>query len=98
VDREGSPVDPLDLALQMKVLPRIVGGSSAVRHALMQLLGWANGGVPLATEDDARAVVEGWELDGRPGALSGARLPRTAARLCIMWERMIAEGYTSFWL
>jgi hypothetical protein len=98
VDREGSPVDPLDLALQMKVLPRIVGGSSAVRHALMQLLGWSNGGVPLATEDDARAVVEGWEMDGRPGALSGARFPRTAARLCIMWERMIAEGYTSFWL
>jgi hypothetical protein len=98
VDHEGNPVAPLDLAVQMKVLPRIVGGSSAVRNALMQLLGWANGGVPLVTEEEARTVVEQWEQAGRPGALAGARLPRTAARLCIMWERMLAEGYTSFWL
>jgi 5-methylcytosine-specific restriction enzyme B len=98
VDADGAPVDPLDLALQMKVLPRIVGGSGAVRHAVMQLLGWSDGGVPLSTEDDARAVIERWELQGRPGALSGARFPRTAARLCIMWERILAEGYTSFWL
>jgi 5-methylcytosine-specific restriction enzyme B len=95
---DGKAVDPLDLALQMKVLPRIVGGSGAVRHALMQLLGWANGGVPLTLEDDARVVVEQWGQEGRTGALSGARFPRTAARLCIMWERMLAEGYTSFWL
>jgi hypothetical protein len=97
-DGDGNPVDPLDLALQMKVLPRLVGGSGAVRHALLQLLGWAHVGVPLATEDDARAVIQEWEKEGRPGALSGARFPRTAARLCIMWERMLAEGYTSFWL
>jgi hypothetical protein len=98
VDGESNPVDPLDLALQMKVLPRIVGGSGAVRHAVMQLLGWANGGVPLATEEEARIIIEQWEREGRPGALSAARFPRTAARLCVMWERMLAEGYTSFWL
>jgi hypothetical protein len=44
VTRSGETVDPLDLALQMKVLPRIVGGSDAVRRAVLGLLGWARGG------------------------------------------------------
>lgn len=96
--RAGESVDPLDLALHMKLLPRIVGGSGAVRRAVLGLLGWAREGRPLASESDARAVLEEWEAAGRPGALPGARHPRTAARLCLMWERLLAEGFTSFWL
>jgi len=98
IDRESRSVDPLDLALQMKVLPRIAGGSGAIRRVILHLLGWAHGGQPFASEEEARSVMEAWGEAGRPGAAPDARMPRTAARLCIMWERLVSEGYTSFWL
>ena len=96
-DRSGAPVDPLDLALHMKILPRVAGGSGPVRRAVLGLLGWAHDGRPLSTEAAARPLLDAWDAAGRPGALAGARFPRTAARLCMMWERMLAEGFTSFW-
>ncbi len=95
--RAGETVDPLDLALLMKLLPRIAGGSHAVRHALFALLGWATDGAPLRSDDDAREAVEAFERAGRPFALAGARYPRTAARLALMTERLLTEGYASFW-
>jgi MrcB-like, N-terminal domain/EVE domain/AAA domain (dynein-related subfamily) len=98
VGRDGSTVDPLDLALHMKILPRLVGGSSAVRHAVMQLLGWARSGKPFASEEDCRSVLEEWIDLGRPATLLDSHYPKTAARLCIMWERFLTEGYTSYWL
>lgn len=94
--RAGEAVDPLDLALTMKVLPRVAGGSDAVRRALLGLLGWALGRGAVS-EADARELLEGWEEAGRPPALPEARFPRTAARLLLMWERFLAEGFTSFW-
>jgi hypothetical protein len=97
VTRAGEPVDPLDLALQMKLLPRILGGSAAVRRAVLGLLGWAWSGAPFTDEADALPLLEDWEAEGRPGALPAARFPHTAARLALMWERMLAEGFTSFW-
>jgi hypothetical protein len=96
-DRSGAPVDPLDLALHMKILPRVAGGSGPVRRAVLGLLGWAHDGRPLSTEAAARPLLDAWDAAHRPGALAGARFPRTAARLCMMWERMLAEGFTSFW-
>ncbi|HEX7242745.1 MAG TPA: DUF3578 domain-containing protein, partial [Longimicrobiaceae bacterium] len=95
--RRGEPVDPLDLALAMKLLPRVAGGSDAVRRALLGLLGWARDGRAPLAEADARALLERWDAAGRPPALPGARFPRTAARLAMMWERLLAEGFTSFW-
>jgi hypothetical protein len=97
VTRSGEAVDPLDLALQMKVLPRIVGGSDAVRRAVLGLLGWTRGGTASLSDADALAILDEWQAAGRPGAVTGARYPRTAARLCLMWERFLAEGFTSFW-
>jgi hypothetical protein len=96
-DRAGAPVDPLDLALHMKLLPRIAGGGAPVRRALLGLLGWSHDGRPLPADADARPLLDAWDEAGRPGALPGARFPRTAARLCLMWERMAGEGFTSFW-
>jgi hypothetical protein len=96
--REGAAVNPLDLAIHMKILPRLVGGSGAVRRAVLQLLGWARSGKPFVSDDDAQAVRDEWIDLGRPGALSGSIYPRTAGRLCIMWERFLSEGYTSYWL
>lgn len=95
--RDGKKVDPLDLALMMKVLPRLVGGSNSIRRTLVELISLAfgqsmNGG------EDADAAVESWANSGRPDAIENARFPRTASRLCLMWERLTSEGYTSFWL
>lgn len=97
-DRAGDPVDPFDLAIQMKVLPRITGGSNSVRQLLGEFLGWAHDGKPRSNEDETREVVELWESGGREEALAGSRLPRTTARLALMWQRLELEGFTSFWL
>jgi hypothetical protein len=94
----GEAVDPLDLAFNLKVLPRIVGGTGPVRRALIELLGWAWDGKPLSQEEDAEALLDRWRGEGRPSRLRGARFPFTAGRLCLMWGRLLADGYTSFWL
>lgn len=94
----GEPVDTLDLALHMKLLPRIAGGSGAIRRVLLRLLGWAVDGNLNAGDDDLAAHAGRWEKDGRKSALTDARLPRTAARLCLMWDRLQQEGFTSYWL
>ena len=98
VDHEGNAVDPLDLALQMKILPRIVGSSSAIKRSVFGLLGWATSGVPLESDEEVNAILEKWESLGRPSALTKSEYPRLAARLCLMWQRLEADGYTSFWL
>jgi hypothetical protein len=98
VTRLGSTVDPLDLALHMKILPRITGGSSAVRYTLLNLLGWAREGKPLDDDEKARDAIDGWQNAGCPEYLSDAIYPRTASRLCLMLNRLLNEGFTSFWL
>jgi hypothetical protein len=98
VGRNGVRVDPLDLALQMKILPRIVGGSAAIRRTVLGLLGWATTGVSLKSDEDVRPIFEAWENASRPPALPEGQYPRLASRLCLMWERLVTEGYTSYWL
>lgn len=95
--RTGVPVDPLDLVLHMKVLPRLLGGSRPLRRAVFGLLGWAMTGASF-TEDDVRAALDAWEAAGSPNAVPEARFPRTAARLCLMAARLLEEGFTSFWV
>jgi 5-methylcytosine-specific restriction protein B len=91
-------VNPLDLALQMKILPRIIGGSIPIRKVMLQLLGWAAKGSKNISEEDAQKIIEDWDKNGRLTFLEKARYPRTAARLCLMWERLVNEGFTSFWM
>ena len=98
VNRDGIQVNPLDLALQMKILPRIIGGSTPVRKVVLQLLGWAVNGSKSISEEDARIMVDDWDKMGRSTFLADARYPRTAARLCLMWDRLITEGFTSYWM
>jgi len=90
-------VNPLDLALQMKILPRILGGSAPVRQVIIELLGWATRG-QIIQEVDAENILDSWINQGRPFFVSEALYPRTAARLCLMWERLLKEGFTSFWM
>jgi hypothetical protein len=98
VTNGGMQVNPLDLALQMKILPRIIGGSTPVRKVVLQLLGWAVKGSKSISEEDANTIVDDWEKIGRPTFLENARYPRTAARLCLMWDRLFTEGFTSYWM
>lgn len=97
VTRSGDRVEPLDLALMMKVLPRLVGGSNAIRRTMEGLLCLAHG-QSMKDSGVAETMVKRWTDAGRPDALAGAIYPRTASRLCLMWERLTSEGYTSFWL
>lgn len=94
-------VDPLDLALNMKVLPRIQGGSGAVREVLQRLLVWTSEAPSKHAADRAErteSIVSQWREAGRKDTLSDARYPRAAARLCLMWDRLQTDGFTSYWL
>ena len=98
VTKSGARVDPLDLAIHMKVLPRLVGGTGAIRRCLDGLLVWSLTGTGDGTSDDAEPAVTRWITAGRPPSFDEARYPRTAARLCLMRERLDDEGFTSYWL
>ena len=99
-DAGGDPVDPLDLALLTKLLPRIDGARAPARAAVYALLGWAGTDGRPAPDGDARAArdqVDAWAGAGRPAALGGARFPRTAARLARIAEGAFEDGVASFW-
>lgn len=98
VDRHGNAVDALDLALQMKILPRIIGRGEPIKRCLLGLLGWAVTGVSLEADDEADPILNSWENAGRPAALQNARYPRLAARLCLMWHQLRTTEATSYWL
>ena len=97
VDRDGNAVDPLDLALQMKILPRIAGDSRAIRRCILGLLGWARTGVGFESDDDANSILQSWDTAGRPSCLQDSKYPRLAAKLCVMWERIQDDQVTSYW-
>ncbi|HEX9951389.1 MAG TPA: AAA family ATPase, partial [Rubricoccaceae bacterium] len=67
--REGAPVDPLDVALAARLVPRLDGRPDAAAR----LLAWASG-------QTARDALDTWDAAGRPAALAGARFPIMAAR------------------
>jgi len=97
VTSQGETVEPLDISLQMKILPRIVGGNAAIRQTLLGLLGWAHTGSPLVEEEEAADVLRQWVKMGRTSRFVGSNYPCFTARLCLMWERLQTEGYTSYW-
>lgn len=90
------PVDPLDLALLMKVVPRIDGARAPTRAAAYGLLGWALDGAP-ADARRAGAIVDQWREAGRPVVLPAARYPRVAARLARIVDGALEDGVASFW-
>ena len=88
---DGERVDPLDLALVAKLLPRLAGGHRAFRDALHALLGWAT-----ASAEESSDLLDRFAAAGRPDLLAGSRFPRTAARLARMAERLHDDGYATF--
>ena len=57
----GCPPLPAPLT---KILPRLAGGSNAVRRILLQLLGWSHNGKNLQDEEVANSICREWEKDG----------------------------------
>ncbi|MDQ7041529.1 MAG: AAA family ATPase [Rhodothermus sp.] len=95
--RAGELIDPLDLALWMKVLPRLQGSSPTLRRALRALLGWTVTGTPAEHEGELRTLLNTWTAAGYPDRWPDAAFPLTAARLAHMWLRLESEGFVSFW-
>ena len=91
-DADGGAVDPLDLALVLKVVPRIDGARAPVREAVGALLAWAWGG-----GREPASLVADWDDAGRPPQMPSARYPRTAARLAQIVEGALHDGVASFW-
>jgi len=98
VTRQGEEVKPLDLALNMKILPRIAGGSNSIRHLIGNFLGWAYNGKELKEDEQVEKLVRNWKEQDRPSYFKGAKFPVTTAKLCLMWSRLDDEGFTSYWL
>jgi hypothetical protein len=92
----GTPVDPLDLALVMKILPRIVGSSQALRNMLKDLLAIArygripDGQLPALWADDSG--MQSADFVGED-----ILFPFFFDRVRLMARRLETEGYTSFW-
>lgn len=82
VGGDESVINPLDLAIAMKVLPRIQGTGPALRACLEQLIAWG----------DPQAVAE------TTTGIETESFPFCAARLRMMLQRLDETGFTSFWL
>lgn len=83
VGDDESIINPLDLAIAMKVLPRIQGNGPMLRAALEELLVWA----------DPQS-----QPSGSTTGLAPEAFPACAGRLKMMIERLDRTGFTSFWL
>jgi hypothetical protein len=82
VGDDASVINPLDIAIAMKVLPRIQGTGPALRTGLEQLIAWAD-------PQGATATTTGIETES---------FPFCADRLRMMLQRLDETGFTSFWL
>lgn len=82
VGDDASVTNPLDLAIAMKVLPRIQGTGPTLRTALSQLLSWAD-------PSSGSESTTGFETES---------FPFCADRLSMMRQRLDDTGFTSFWL
>ena len=92
-DTQGRAVGALDIALSMKVLPRLTGSSVVLRQTLERLLQWAMLGRLESTLPPV-GQLESWAA--RP-TFHEAAYPRCASKLARMWQRLMHEGFTSYW-
>jgi len=92
----GLQVDPLDLAVAMKILPRLQGGGATIRRVLKDLLAWAEGSSGQSRAQNETTTESALELTEDEGA--GDRFPLCAERLRLMIARHDESGFTSYWL
>ncbi len=84
VTSSSGPVDPLDLAIAMKILPRIQGGGPVIRRILEDLQKWASPETGQSTDE--------------PGTGHKVGFPLCAERIRLMAQRLKDTGFVSFWL
>ena len=82
VSEDEAVIDPLDLAISMKVLPRIQGSGVAVRTALERMREWAD---PESSGESTTGIAT-------------ESFPFCADRIAMMLQRLEDTGFTSFWL
>lgn len=98
VTKEGQVVSSLDIGVATKILPRLVGGSVALRDTLACLMHWAfEAQVSLPAQHVVDRWVGRWQSEMSPSMVSQAAYPYCASRLCVMWVRLMQEGFTSYW-
>jgi hypothetical protein len=110
VTSEQGPVDPLDVAIAMKVLPRIQGSGPSIRRVLEGLRKWAT---PQATQPSAAPVPQPAValaaqptvapatqpvVADQPGTGSTTGFPFCADRIDLMLRRLNESGYANYWL
>jgi hypothetical protein len=76
-------VDPLDIAIAMKVLPRIQGSGVVIRRLLESLLDWASA-TENRTEDPGTGLSNGF--------------PFCEERLQLMQRRLQDTGFANYWV
>ncbi|MDA0631903.1 AAA family ATPase [Nonomuraea sp. MCN248] len=86
VTNDAGTVSPLDVAIAMKVLPRIQGSGATIRMVLEELSRWAS---PAAEDTES-------QLEGISGASN--QYPFCSDRLELMRRRLDEVGFTNFWL
>lgn len=98
VTSQKEPINPLDLALQMKLLPRISGGRQSLQHLLYQLLSWAYQGAIISFDKEPSNLLKNWEQHHQPSYFKAAHYPLFFSRVALMLQRLLKDGFTSFWL
>lgn len=81
---DSGTVDPLDVAIAMKVLPRIQGSGAGIRNVLEALLRWS--------------APETVASDGSLGAGQLTGFPFSEKRLKLMQSRLKESGFANFWI
>lgn len=87
VTSESGTVDPLDIAVAMKILPRIQGSGAIVQRILEGLQFWAD-----PSRTDSENESEGLSKTQQTG------YPFTAARVELMLRRLSDTGFASYWI
>lgn len=81
---EAEIIDPLDLAIAMKVLPRIQGGGVSIKRILDKLDRWAS---PSKLALESNSVAN-----------ESIRFPYCSERITLMLQRLTDDGFTNYWL
>lgn len=83
-----------DMQLLQKILPRIQGGNSSVKKALLQLMQVAQDrSLPITDymEDASKLYLS-------PETLAESKYPQSARKIAFMLRRLEEDGFTSYWL
>lgn len=83
ITADAGPVYPLDLAIAMKVLPRIQGGGETIRMVLEGLQAWASSAAT--------------EIEGEPPSDEKTGFPFCLIRVEMMLRRWRESGFASYW-